>query len=181
MRLVLGKPSDGDGFAASPILISLAAAWACVALAAAAVAVLLWGVMRLSRRRAAFVSAVTHELRTPLTTFQMYAEMLAEGMVPDVQQQHRYLGTLRSEATRLTHLVENVLAYARLERGRTAGRIEPIELAELIEGAKTRLSAHAEQSGMTLVVRSRRHGEARRHDGSCQSIGGRAGALQSRR
>ncbi len=154
VRLVLGKPSNGDGFAASPILISLAAAWVCVALAAAAVAVLLWGVMRLSRRRAAFVSAVTHELRTPLTTFQMYAEMLAEGMVPDVQQQHRYLGTLRSEATRLTHLVENVLAYARLERGRTAGRIEPIELAELIEGAKARLSAHAEQSGMTLAVQA---------------------------
>jgi signal transduction histidine kinase len=152
VRLVLGKASSAGGLAASPILISLAAAWACVALAAAAVAALLWGVMRLSQRRAAFVSAVTHELRTPLTTFQMYAEMLTEGMVPDAEQQRHYLGTLRSEATRLTHLVENVLAYARLERGRTAGRIEPVELAELIEGAKARLSAHAEQSGMTLVV-----------------------------
>ncbi len=82
------------------MMLSLAAAWACVTVAAAAVAVLLWGVMRLSERRAAFVSAVTHELRTPLTTFQMYAEMLAEGMVPDVEQQHRYLahacGTRRS-------------------------------------------------------------------------------------
>jgi signal transduction histidine kinase len=152
VRLVVGKASDGDRLAASPILISLAAAWACVALAAVAVAALLGGVMRLSRRRAAFVSAVTHELRTPLTTFQMYAEMLAEGMVPDVRQQHRYLATLRTEATRLTHLVENVLAYARLERGRTAGRIEPIELADLIEGARARLGAHAEQSGMTLAV-----------------------------
>jgi signal transduction histidine kinase len=82
----------------------------------------------------------------------MYAEMLAEGMVPDVQQQHHYLATLRSEATRLTHLVENVLAYARLERGRTAGRIEPTELADLIEGARARLAAHAEQSGMTLAL-----------------------------
>jgi len=87
VRLVLGRPSDGGGLAASPILISLAAAWLCVALAAAAVGLLLWGVMRLARRRAAFVSAVTHELRTPLTTFQMYAEMLAEGMVPDAEQQ----------------------------------------------------------------------------------------------
>ncbi len=159
VRLVLERSGDGGGLAASPILISLAAAWACVALAAAAVAGLLCGVMRLARRRAAFVSAVTHELRTPLTTFQMYAEMLAEGMVPDAEQQRRYLGTLRTEATRLTHLVENVLAYARLERGRTAGRIEPIELAELIEGVKTRLAAHAEQSGMTLAVESDAVGE----------------------
>ena len=140
VRLVPGPRTDGGDSAASPMLLSLAAAWVCVTVAAAAVAVLLWGVMRLSERRAAFVSAVTHELRTPLTTFQMYAEMLAEGMVPDAEQQHRYLGTLRNEAIRLTHLVENVLAYARLERGRTAGRIEPIELADLIEGAKDRLA-----------------------------------------
>ncbi len=80
-----------------------------------------------------------------------------------MEQQHRYLGTLRNEATRLTHLVENVLAYARLERGRTAGRIEPIGLAELIDGVKVRLGTHAEQSGMTLVVEAEgmeKHGAA---------------------
>jgi signal transduction histidine kinase len=45
-----------------------------------------------------------------------------------------------------------VLAYARLERGRTAGRIEPIELAVLIDGMDNRLRAHAEQAGMTLAI-----------------------------
>jgi signal transduction histidine kinase len=152
MRLVPGPRTNGADLGPSPMILSLAAAWVCVMVAAAAVAVLLWGVMRLSERRAAFVSAVTHELRTPLTTFQMYAEMLAEGMVPEVEQQHRYLCTLRNEAIRLTHLVENVLAYARLERGRTAGRIEPIALESLVEGASTRLRAHAEQAGMILAI-----------------------------
>ncbi len=138
--------------AARPIVVSLAVAWACVSLAAVAVALLLWGVVRLSERRAAFVSAVTHELRTPLTTFQMYAEMLAENMVPEAAERQRYLNTLRAEAIRLTHLVENVLAYARLERGRTAGRIERVGPAELIEDVAGRLAARAEQNGMTLVV-----------------------------
>jgi signal transduction histidine kinase len=161
VRLLPGASTNGVASATSPMMLSLLVAWICVTVAGAAVAVLLWGVMRLSRRRAAFVSAVTHELRTPLTTFQMYAEMLADGMVPDVEQQHRYLGTLRNEAIRLTHLVENVLAYARLERGRTAGRIEPVELADLIAGVKARLLAHAEQSGMTLVVEGvEQHGAA---------------------
>ena len=152
VRLVPGTSLGSADSPASPIVLSLAAAWVCVAVAAAAVGVLIWGVMRLSERRAAFVSAVTHELRTPLTTFQMYAEMLAEGMVPDVEQQHRYLCTLRNEAIRLTHLVENVLAYARLERGRTVGRIEPIGLLILIEGIEDRLHAHAEQAGMKLEI-----------------------------
>jgi signal transduction histidine kinase len=152
VRLVPGPRTDRAGAASSPMVLSLAAAWTCMAIAATAVALLLWGVMRLSERRAAFVSAVTHELRTPLTTFQMYAEMLAEGMVPDVEQRNRYLATLRNEAVRLTHLVENVLAYARLERGRTAGRIESIALDNLIENTQDRLCTHAGQAGMTLDI-----------------------------
>ena len=136
----------------SPVLVSLGTAWIGMLLAAAAVAGLLAGVMRLSERRASFVSAVTHELRTPLTTFQMYAEMLAEGMVPDQQQQRQYLDTLRKESLRLTHMVENVLAYARLERGRVNGRIETLSLDELLAPVRQRLAARAAQAGMELVV-----------------------------
>jgi signal transduction histidine kinase len=72
--------------------------------------------------------------------------------VPDVEQRNRCLATLRNEAVRLTHLVENVLAYARLERGRTAGRIESIELADLIENTEDRLRTHTVQAGMTLEI-----------------------------
>ena len=136
----------------SPIRLSLLVAWGCVLLAAVAVAVLLAGVIRLSDRRAAFVSAVTHELRTPLTTFHMYTEMLAEGMVPDQERQQEYLGTLRSEASRLSHLVENVLAYARLERGRTDGRLEDVALKQLLEPIRARLADRARQDGMEIVV-----------------------------
>jgi len=136
----------------SPIRLSLVVAWACVVVAAVAVAVLLAGVIRLSDRRAAFVSAVTHELRTPLTTFHMYTEMLAEGMVPDAAKQQEYLGTLRSEASRLSHLVENVLSYARLERGRADGRVEDVPLAKLIEPIEARLADRARQDGMDVVV-----------------------------
>ena len=92
--------------------------WGGAFLAVAAAAALLHGVMTLSERRAAFVSSVTHELRTPLTTFRMYAEMLANGMVPDAARRQEYYETLQRESERLTLLVENVLAYARLERGR---------------------------------------------------------------
>ena len=136
----------------SPIRLSLLVAWSCVLLAAVAVAVLLWGVIRLSERRAAFVSAVTHELRTPLTTFHMYTEMLAEGMVPDPRQQQSYFNTLRSEASRLSHLVENVLSYARLERGRADGRIETLAAGRLVEPIEDRLADRARQAGMELLV-----------------------------
>lgn len=152
VRLVPGALPLEEAAGVSPIRLTLLVAWGCVLLAAAAVAALVWGVIRLSERRAAFVNAVTHELRTPLTTFHMYTEMLTEGMVSDVRQQQDYLNTLRAEASRLSHLVENVLAYARLERGRRNGRVEPVAVESLLESIRCRLEDRARQAGMELVV-----------------------------
>jgi signal transduction histidine kinase len=150
IQLVPGKVDlPGDG---SPLGLWLVLAWASVAIAAVAVAALLRGAVSLSERRAAFVSAVTHELRTPLTTFRMYAEMLSSDMVRDEGKRRRYLETLGREAIRLGHLVENVLAYARLERGRGSTRIEPILLADLLARARERLEDRARQAGLRLEL-----------------------------
>jgi signal transduction histidine kinase len=136
----------------SPIEQSLLLAWGALALAALAAFVLLRGVVVLSERRAAFVSAVTHELRTPLTTFRMYAEMLSEGMISDKAQQRHYLETLRIEADRLTHLVANVLAYARLERGQPASRMESLTVEKLLAVVTQRLADRAMQAQFQLRI-----------------------------
>lgn len=136
----------------TPLRKSLAIALACVLLAAAAVGLVLYGTVALSERRAAFVSAVTHELRTPLTTFRLYSEMLADGMVADEAQRKTYLNTLTGEASRLSHLVENVLAYARLERGSAKARAENITIGELLERILPRLKQRADDCGMEVRV-----------------------------
>ncbi|MCB1134176.1 MAG: hypothetical protein KDN05_23865, partial [Verrucomicrobiae bacterium] len=64
-------------------VLSLAAGWGAALFALLATALLVRGVMRLSERRASFVSAVTHELRTPLTTFRLYSDMLESGAVKE--------------------------------------------------------------------------------------------------
>ena len=152
VRLVPGAVADTDGLPPSPLWLSLAIAWVCVVLAAAVAARVLQRAISLSERRGAFVSAVTHEMRTPLTTFRMYTEMLAEGMVADEQRRRKYLDVLLTEADRLSHLVENVLGYARLEGPRSAARAETITLGELLEKVSPRLSRRAALAGMQLVV-----------------------------
>jgi len=132
--------------------LSLIGGWVSVLLAGLAAAALLRGTLALSERRAAFVSSVTHELRTPLTTFRMYSEMLSGGMVTDEAKRRKYLATLQTEAERLTHLVENVLSYARLERNRRGGRPENLPLADLLMRTTERLGPRAAQAGMELVV-----------------------------
>ncbi|MFP4029434.1 MAG: sensor histidine kinase [Candidatus Brocadiia bacterium] len=150
VRLVPGNVPPIPQNALSPVRISLGVAWICVLLATIAAILLLRGVLSLSERRAAFVSAVTHELRTPLTTFQMYSEMLADGMVEEPEKRDRYLETLRSQAYRLQHLVENVLAFARLERGRSRRELKELNLRELTERACERLQDHVERTGNEL-------------------------------
>ncbi len=136
----------------TPVRVILAAAWAAAVLAAVAACALLLGVTRLSERRAAFVSSVTHELRTPLTTFRLYSEMLEQGMVGDEAQRSHYLRTLRTEAERLTHLVDNVLAYSRIERARRHSRHERLELPAWLERVTPRFAERAQECGMTLCV-----------------------------
>lgn len=150
-QLVPGPTPAAPPADPSPIRITLLIAWVCVLIGSAAIGLLLGGALVLSERRGAFVSAVTHELRTPLTTVSMYAEMLEEGMVPP-EKRREYLATLRAEASRLGHLVENVLAYSRIERGRARTRIQPIALAQLIETVQQRLSTRAQQAGLELRI-----------------------------
>lgn len=136
----------------SPLKLSLATAWACVLLASAAVALVLRGMMTLSERRATFVSAVTHELRTPLATFKLYSEMLADGLVRDPAKRQSYLETLTTEADRLGHLVENVLSYSRLERGKASdGRIRTT-LEDLLQRVEPRLHQRTAQAGAEFSI-----------------------------
>ena len=136
----------------SPIQVALIIGWICAILAALAAAILLIGALTLSERRGAFVSAVTHELRTPLTTFRMYTEMLARGIVDGEEKRSRYLNTLYREAERLGHLVENVLSYARLEKGRKPGALEVVSLRDLIERTLPVLKERAEACGLSFEI-----------------------------
>lgn len=151
VRLVTPPTPHLDG-GWSAMQMALVTAWACLAIAIIAIAALSQGVLALSERRGAFVSSVTHELRTPLTTFRMYSEMLAQDMVPTAEKRRQYLETLRIEADRLSHLVENVLSYARIERGHKRCPPESVTVNDLIGRVERRLRERAEQAEMELVV-----------------------------
>lgn len=152
VRLEPGNLARVDGPFWTPVRSSLAVAWGCTLIAGLAAALVLHFTVALSERRASFVSAVTHELRTPLTTFRLYSEMLADEMVPEASTRREYLGTLNSEATRLGHLVENVLSYARLERGSARRQLETLPIRQVISRMEPRLMQRASAAGMLVDV-----------------------------
>ncbi len=152
VKLLSGKVPVTPLELGSALKPTLLLAWACLVAAALAIAFVLHRAVLLSERRGAFVSAVTHELRTPLTTFRLYSEMLADDMVPDANQRRTYLQTLCDESTRLMHLVENVLAYSRIERGRTAGRMETVSVHHLLDRIIPRLRQRTDQADLELEL-----------------------------
>jgi signal transduction histidine kinase len=131
----------------APLLVG----WIAVVLAVIATTLLVRGVMRLSERRASFVSAVTHELRTPLTTFRLYSDMLETGAVKEEKRGH-YLRVLSREADRLSHLVENVLAFSRIERGNARSHVSTTTLDAFFSSQRERWSARLATAGLELVV-----------------------------
>ncbi len=74
-----------------------------------------------------FVSFVAHEMRSPLTSISGFSAMLqrSEGAPPESKgalpaaSRARFMGLIRTEAERLTRLINNLLDVARLEAGRT--------------------------------------------------------------
>ena len=83
-----------------------------------------------------FVSAVSHEMRTPLTSIRMYAEMLNEGWVKDDETAREYFGLIGAESERLARLVNNVLDFSRIQKGKKRFRPERGDPAETIRTLK---------------------------------------------
>lgn len=128
--------------------LNLLLGWVFMIVAGLAVGILLHTVMRETLRRETFVSAVTHELRTPLTAFRLYTDLLAKN--PDPEKTRLYAKTLESEAERLSHLVENVLTYSRLERRGITSHHRVVAVGTLLDAIIPRLDEHCLRNQMLL-------------------------------
>ncbi|MEP2774392.1 MAG: HAMP domain-containing sensor histidine kinase [Luteolibacter sp.] len=148
-KLVPGTLGESPESIPRTISASLLAGWLAAFVALLAAYFLIANVMKLSERRASFVSAVTHELRTPLTTFRLYSDMLSSGAVRE-EKRPAYLGVLSREADRLSHLVENVLAFSKIERGNARSNVSEIELCETLENFRERFESRLDAAGLSL-------------------------------
>ncbi len=107
---------------------------------------------RLEAVRRDFVANVSHELKTPLTSISGYAEtILAERPEPELER--RFLATILSNARRMQHLVDDLLDLSRIESGRWAPAVEPVDVAEAAREAWAALGDRtAHGPALTLQV-----------------------------
>jgi signal transduction histidine kinase len=73
--------------------------------------------IRLAAERVSFVNQVSHELRTPLTNLLLNTDLALDSLPVEDGKIRRRLGLIREETSRLSRIVDNVLAFARIEKG----------------------------------------------------------------
>ena len=108
--------------------------------------------LALARQKTDFVSNVSHELKTPLTSIRLFSELLAEGRVTDPAKQRSYLQVITAEAARLTRLINNVLDFARLERGEKKYTFTRCDLGAVVSETVATYRPHLEQAGFKLEL-----------------------------
>jgi two-component system phosphate regulon sensor histidine kinase PhoR len=90
---------------------------------------------RLNELKSEFISNVSHELKTPLSIISMFGEMLAEGRTKGPEQAHEYAEIIWRESVRLGRLIDNVLDFARIERGVDGYEFAETDLGEVLDRA----------------------------------------------
>jgi two-component system phosphate regulon sensor histidine kinase PhoR len=119
----------------------------------AGLAILLWGLRREQRAnelKSEFISNVSHELKTPLSIISMFGEMLALGRTRSAEQATEYAEIIWRESLRLARLIDNVLDFAKIERGVDVYEFTEGDPAGVVERALTLSLRRAQAANMTI-------------------------------
>jgi two-component system OmpR family sensor kinase len=95
-----------------------------------------------------FLADASHELRTPLASVRGYLQLYEKGML-DADEKERALGRVSAEALRMSRLVDELLALARLD-DRPALRFGPVDLAGLVRETAADLAVQQPERPITL-------------------------------
>ena len=90
---------------------------------------------RANELKSEFISNVSHELKTPLSIISMFGEMLALGRTKSASQATEYAEIIWRESVRLSRLIDNVLDFAKLEKGADVFEFTEQSMGEILDRA----------------------------------------------
>ncbi len=88
---------------------------------------------RVDAMRRDFVANVSHELRTPVTVIAGFLETFDDMEAPDPAAFHKYVHLMLEQSDRIRHLLDDLLALARLE-GEQDIKNETVNVPALMQG-----------------------------------------------
>ena len=115
------------------------------------------------RMKNEFISVVSHELRTPLTSIRGSLGLLAGGALrKDPEKGDRMLDIALKNTERLVRLINDILDLEKIESGKVALDVQPIDAADLLNQASATMHALADTNHVqldTVAVRGTLHAD----------------------
>lgn len=99
-----------------------------------------------------FISTVSHEIRTPLTAIQGWAETLKQISRPEDEVTEKGINVILSETTRLSAMVEELLDFSRIQKGKFDIRSGVVDIIAEVNQAYLIYEPKAKKESKKLVL-----------------------------
>jgi len=104
-----------------------------------------------SEAKSAFVATMSHEIRTPLNAVIGMLELFSYSKLSSDQRE--MLSAARESSRSLLALIDDVLDFSKIERGKLEVRPEPCSVARLVDGVNATFEHVASGKGLLLTRR----------------------------
>lgn len=103
-----------------------------------------------TRLKTEFVHNISHELKTPLTLIRLYGETLQRKENLKIDERQECYEIITKESERLSHLINNVLDFSRIEMGRKEFNFKKGNLTKVVLDTLESYRYHLEKKGFTI-------------------------------
>ncbi|MCJ7580366.1 MAG: ATP-binding protein [Candidatus Aminicenantes bacterium] len=97
-----------------------------------------------------FVHNVSHELKTPLTLIRLYGETLQRKENLSKKDRYEAYEIITKESERLSHMINNILDFSRIEMGRKEFDFKKGNIADVIRNTLDSYRYHLEKKGFSI-------------------------------
>lgn len=103
-----------------------------------------------NRLKTEFVNNISHELKTPLTLIRLYGETLQRKENLTEEEKKDSYEIITKESERLSHLINNVLDFSRIEMGRKEFNFTKGHMQDVISDTLESYRYHLEKKGFAV-------------------------------
>lgn len=103
------------------------------------------------RQKDEFLDTIAHELKTPITGIRASAELVLEDKDMPENLKKQFLGNILNDSDRLSRLINSILDFEKMSKGKTTLNFTPNDIQEVIEKSIQGVSHLATQKNIKIL------------------------------